>query len=281
MFSTLKTNLLNRRVQALILACIIIMLPVIVLIHAELSYGGYDKEQGQSVQVYSLRDIWYPSSHGWQPNPFFIEGQVNSYYQRPFLIYPYNVVMEFFIEDVTNNSMDLPWSGIADYTILTQNRGFNVTVIPKVSGDFGDNEGYVVNESESVIWFGDGLPMTDTSVGAGISYHDIDMTGVRVGNRYSIGTIELRFGLDTSLRQCVWSLLLEIAVLEEASLISGHEIQFSVEYTITWVPVLVAVLWWTSTYSDIVIHGDGVTDESVVDYTFFMLEGNIETDYIF
>ncbi len=256
------------------------MLPVSILLHAELSYGGYDKEQDQSVQVYSLKDIWYPSSQDWQPNPFFIEGQINSYYQRPFLMYPYSVVMDFFIEDITNSSSDLPWFGISEYTILTQNLGFNVTVEPKVSGDFGDNEGYVINESESVTWFGNGLPMTGTSVGAGISYHDVDMTGVRVGTRYSIGTIELRFGLDTSLRQCIWSLLLEIAVVDEASLISGHEIQLSVEYTITWVPVLVAVLWWTSTYSDIVIRGDGANDESVIDYNFFMLEGDIGTDYI-
>ena len=256
------------------------MPPVIVLLHAELSYGGFDQEQYQSVQVYSLRDIWYPSSHGWQPNPFFIEGQINSYYQRPFLIYPYSVVMEFFIEDITNSSSDFPWVGIADYAILSQDLGVNVTVEPKVSGNYGDSEGYVANESESVTWFGDSLPLIYTSAGAGISYHDIDMTGVQMGTRYSIGTIELRFGLDTALRQCYWSLLLEIAVLEEASSISGHEIQFSIEYTITWVPVLVTVLWWNTIYSGTVIRGDGVNDESVIDYNFFMLEGDIGTDFI-
>jgi hypothetical protein len=282
MLSAIKTKLLTRRILSLILICIIIAVPITVLVHAELSYGGYDQDQYQSVEVYSLKDIWYPRNPDWQPYPLFIKGEVNSYYSRPFLMYPHSVVMEFFFEDITNSSADLSWLGVSDYTLITEGRSVNVTVEPKINGNYGDNEGYIVNESESVSWYGDSLPLIATSVGAGISYRDLDMTGEKVGDRYSICTITLGFGLDTKLQSLDWSILLEIAILlEEASQISGHEMQVSMAYTITWTPILVSVLWWDTSYSELIIRGDSVTDGSVTDYTLFMLEGNIEIDYVF
>jgi hypothetical protein len=260
---------------------LIIAIPTVILVHAEVSFGGYGNEPTHSVSVHSLEDIWYPVHHGWQPNPLFINGSVNSYYSRPFLMYPSSIELEFLIKDNTNVDEDLSWLSVSDYLIVLSDYRVNVTLDPNVSGSYGDGEGYAANQSEWIIWNSDGLPLISTSIGAGISKDGFNLTGHYVSDYYSFCKIALSFGLDTSLRSMDWSLLLEIAILqEEASLIAGHQMQIAVAYTITWRQVLLLNYLGSSTQqSDMIVRGDGVADNGIADYNFYMLQGDISTQY--
>lgn len=273
--SSINEIITKRRIIALVLI-LVIAIPTTILVHAELSYGDYSKEPTHSVQVHSPKDIWYPRNGNWQPYPVLVTGNISSYFSRPYLMYPSDIEVEFLMKDATNLSTDLSWLSVADYAVIPDGGKINVTLNPNVSGDYGDNENYAVNQSEWVNWHSHGLPLIPNSTGAGISGHDIDMTGHLISSYYSFCKVKLSFGQETSLRSLNWSLLLEIAILrEDASLIAGHWMELIVTYTITWVPILVFRLIGSNTYSDTIVRGDGLPDMGVVDYTFYMLEGDV------
>ncbi|MFW9961203.1 MAG: hypothetical protein ACFFDV_09300 [Candidatus Thorarchaeota archaeon] len=270
--------LLNRKVIALILA-IAIVIPPAVLVHAELSYGSQSSEPTYTVRVESLQDLWYPSEGTWQPNPIFINGNASSYYSRPFLMYPIKIEFEILVKDTENLTADLSWLSVSDYDIISNGTFINVTLVPLVSGNYGDNEGYLANRSESTVWQSKGLPTISTSTGVGISSHDINMTGFSysfMSDYYRLCKVEILFGLDTRLLSVDWGILLEIAILRnEASQIAGHLMIILVTYTITWIPILVTVLPGNIMRSGMLYRGEGLADEGVEDYEFYMLEGDI------
>ena len=275
-----EKKLLTKRRVISIVVIFIIAIPTVILVHAEVNYGGYGNEPTHSVRVDSLKDIWYPLHGDWQPNPLFISGSVSSYYSRPFLMYPSSIELEFLMKDKTNAEEDLSWLSVSDYLIVSSDYRVNVTLDPNVSGSYGDGEGYTANQSEWVIWNSDGLPLISTSIGAGISKGGFNMTGHYVSDYYSFCKIALSFGLDTSLRSMDWSLLLEIAILrDDASQITGHQMEIIVAYTITWRQILVFELWGRATQSDMIVRGDGLADNGIADYNFYMLQGDISIQY--
>jgi hypothetical protein len=275
MLSSARKVLVSRRVIALILI-VIIAVPITVFVHAELAYGSYNQEPTHSVMVYSLKDIWYPNEGSCQLYPLFIVGNISSYYSRPYLMYPSNIEFEFLMKDNTNLTADLSWLMMAGYDIISEGTYINVTLNPNVNGDYGDAEGYVANQSEWTSWYSKGLSVINTSIGAGISSHDLHLTGYRISHYYSFCKVGVSFGLDTSLRSVSIGLLLEFPIFrEEASQIAEHWMEIIVAYTITWTPILILELSETNLYSDMIFRGDGLADEGMVDYTFYMLEGNI------
>ncbi len=276
--SEIRKVLLNRKIIALILA-IAIVIPAAILAHAELSYGSYRSEPAYAVRVESLQDIWYPSEGTWQPNPIFINGSASSYYSRPYLMYPIKAEFEILIKDTENLTADLSWLSVSDYDIISNGTYINVTFVPLVSGNYGDNEGYVTNQSESTVWQSKGLPLISTPTGVGISSRDINMTGFSypfMSDYYSICKLDILFGLDTRLLSVDWGILLEIAILRSgASQIAGHLMIILVTYTITWIPILVTVMPGNIMRSGMLYRGEGLADEGVADYEFYMLEGDI------
>ena len=275
MLSSAKKVLLNRKVMALVLF-FIIAVPTTILVHAELNYGSYDQEPTHSVRVYSLRDVWYPSEGSFQLYPLFITGNISSYYSRPYLMCPSSIEFNFFMKDATNLTADLTWLSMAGYDIVSEGTYINVTLNPNVSGDYGDAEGYIANQSEWTCWYSHGLPVISTSTGAGISSHDIDLTGYWLSHYYSFCKVYVSFGLDTSLRSLNLGLLLEFPIFRDgASQIAGHWMEVIVAYTIYWTPILLYRLPGTSWYSNMMFRGEGLADEGMADYTFYMLEGDI------
>lgn len=273
-------EILTKRRVISIVVILIIAVPTTILVHAEASYGSYGHEPTSSVRVYSLKDMWYPLHGDWQPYPLFISGSADSYYSRPILMYPSSIELEFLMKDSTNINEDLSWLSAADYTIVSAGQRVNVTLDPNVNGSYGDGEAYVANQSEWVIWNSAGLPFTRTPIGAGIYSHSWNYTGYYVSDCYSFLRVTLSFGRDTSLHSLDWSLLIEIAILqEEASLIAGHQMEIIVAYVITWKPTLVFELPGSSTQSDMIVRGDNLTDDGRTDYNFYMLEGDISIQY--
>jgi len=205
---------------------------------------------------------------------------MSSYYNRPFLMCPYRIVIEVFIEDVTNSSSDLSWISGADYAFLRDEGYVNTTFTPSVAGDFGDSEGYAINQTEWTYWSTMGLRTVSSSLERGISSRDWDLTGYQVGDRYSILSMDMRFNPDSSLYIYQWSLLLELAIiLEGAELLAGHQFQFTVETTMTWIPFFVFSQPGGYTQSMNVTRGDGIADNGIQDYTLYMIEGDVEIDY--
>jgi hypothetical protein len=273
------SGLLKRRTIAIALICIIIAVPLIILGHAELSYGGYPQTPSSSVQVHTLKDIWYPRGWGWEPNPLFVSGNMSSYYARPYLMCPNSVEVEIFMQDVTG-STNVSWVGVADYETLRDDGYVNTTLTPLVDGNFGDGEGYTANETEWTYWPATGLPVVGNYLEQGICDLDFSMTGYQSGDMYSICKFGLRFSTDTSLQLYQWSLLIELAIfIGEASEIAGNGMRIIVSTTMTWIPVLVVGL--AGAYTEIVniTRGDGVADNGVQDYWFYMLEGYVEMRY--
>ena len=267
MSSTHLSSLLKRRTVSLILICVIIGVPIIVLGHAELFYGGYGSTPSSSVEVYSLEDVWYPRNPDWQPNPLLIKGNMSAYYSRPVLMVPNNVVIEIFVEDVTNSSSDLSAFDVFDYTFLQDNGYVNTTLTPLVSGDFGDGEDYTANETGWTYWTATGLPKVYGPLGRGISNKNFDMTGNQSGDRYSICSLEFAFNTDTSLRVYQWSVLFELAIIQEGALqLAGHGMRITVETKMTWIPVLAIGLPGSYVQSLNITRGDGVADNGVEDY---------------
>jgi hypothetical protein len=274
-----KKILTKRRIISTVVI-LVIAIPTTIIVHAEASYGSYGHEPSSTVRIYSLKDVWYPLHGDWQPYPLFISGSVDSYYSRPFLMYPSSVELEFLIKDSTNINGDLSWFSAADYTIVSAGQRVNVTLDPYVNGSYGDGEAYVANQSKWVIWNSEGLPFTGNPMGAGLYYHSWNYTGYYVSDCYSFLRVTIAFGRDTSLHSLDWSLLIEIAILqEEAFLIAGHQIEIIVAYTTTWKPTLVFELPGSFTQSDMIVRGDNVTDNGIMDYNFYMLQGDISIQY--
>jgi hypothetical protein len=275
MLSSAKRTLLNRKVVALLLV-VIIAVPFTIFAYSELNYGNYGNQPTHKMEAYSLEDMWYPSDGAWQPYPLFITANISSYYSRPFLMYPDHIEFDFLMKDTVNLTADLSWLSVSDYHIVPLGTYVNTTLTPKVSGDYGDNEGYIANQSESTVWHGTGLPLTSTSIGAGIQKRSFNMTGYWISHYYSFCRLGLSFGVDTSLRSIAWSLLLEIAINQQgASKIAGHWMEIIVWYTIYWVPILVFETFGGTNYSGSLPRGDGLSDEGMADFTFYMLEGDI------
>jgi len=279
MSSIKLSGLLKRRTIAVGFVCIIISVPLIVLGHAELNYGAYRQTPASSVEIHSLSDIWFTGGSGWTPYPLLVSGNMSSYYTRPYLMCPNNVVVEVFMQDVTRNT-NLSWVSVAGYDFLQDGRYVNTTLTPLVDGNFGDGEGYIANETEWTIWPATGLPTVYTSLEQGICDKDFDMTGYLLGEMFSICKVEFDFSTDTSLELYPWSLLIELAILHgEASEIAGHGIRITVTTTMTWIPVLVVGLGGAYTQIVNITRGDGLADNGVQDFWFYMLEGHVEMRY--
>ncbi|MFW9908973.1 MAG: hypothetical protein ACFFEF_10390 [Candidatus Thorarchaeota archaeon] len=280
MLSTHLSSLLKTRTIAVILICIIIGVPVIILGQAELSYGGYASTPSATLQVYTLEDIWYPRYFDWQPYPLLITGNMSAYYSRPSLMIPSTILVEIFVEDVTNSSSDLSGFGVYNDEVLQDNGYVNSTVTPWVDGNFGDGENYVSNTTEWTFWPTAGLPRESSSLKRGMYTWWRSITGYQSGERYSICSLEVIFNTDTSLRVYQWSVLIELAILlQESSQLAGHGMRIIIATTMTWIPVFTLGLSGPYIESMNITRGDGTTDNGVKDYWFYMLEGNVEIHY--
>jgi len=273
-------ELYSKRPIAVILIFIIILTPVIILGHAEIVYGSYDQSPNADITIYTLTDVWYPRQGDWQPNPILVKGSINSYYSRPILMCPNKVVIEVFVEDTTNSSSDLSFVQLSDYAFLQDTGYVNTTLTPMIDGNYGDGEGYSANESTWTYWTTTGLPIVSSSLEQGISYRNMDFTQYQSGDRYSVCSLEFWFSTDTMLRTYQWSLLLELGIiLDGAEKIGGHGISFTLMTTVTWIPVLVVGVPGGYSQTVNITRGDGVSDNGVLDYSLYMLEGDLDISY--
>jgi len=270
----------SKRPVTVIVLFIIILTPMIILGHAEIAYGSYDQSPNADITIYTLTDVWYPRHGDWQPNPILVKGSINSYYSRPILMCPNKVVIEVFVEDTTNSSSDLSFIELSDYAFL-QNTGYvNTTLTPMVDGNYGDGELYSANESSWTYWNAEGLPTVSSSLEQGICYRNMDWTQYQSGDRYSICSLEFWFSTDTSLRVYEWSLLLELGIIfEGAEAISGHGLSFTFMTTISWIPVFVVGVPGGYSQTVNITRGDGVADDGVLDYSLYLLEGDLGISY--